>query len=106
MCRAGSEAVRSWWRNRNSHVIDGGNFGAPPNPPAAWSKSPASVSTAEATVSSSTGVGGSAAPMLSASRPAISPAAPRTRAPSSRQACEIAASTWRKLGMPWRGCGG
>ena len=30
-------SVRSWWRSRNSSTIEGGNFGAPPNPPCAAS---------------------------------------------------------------------
>ena len=33
MDSATADPVRSWWRSRNSSTIDGGNFGAAPNPP-------------------------------------------------------------------------
>ncbi len=46
ICSAPSAPVRAWWRNRNSITMDGGNFGAPPNPPRCGSYSRVSPSSA------------------------------------------------------------
>ena len=42
---ASASPVRAWWRSRCSSAIDGGNFGAPPNPPRAGSYVAASART-------------------------------------------------------------
>ena len=95
-CSTCPDPVRSWWRSRNSSVIDGGNFGAPPNPPFTASNSPTSACTAASSASVSSPAGGRAAAALSASRAAICPAELRTRAPSSVHACVTAVSRRRK----------
>ena len=52
--------VRSCWRSRNSSAIDGGNFGAPPNPPRSGSNVAASAAAARS--SSIRGRAGSPSP--------------------------------------------
>jgi hypothetical protein len=85
--------VRSWWRSRNSSTIDGGNFGASPNPPYPGSNDSPRVATARSNASGSTDPGGSTAAALSASRAAIWPAELRTLSPSFRHAVVTALSS-------------
>src|ERR1700684_2739880 len=49
---AAAPPVRSWWRSRNSHVIEGGNFGARPKPPCSLSNPLARPATAVAVAAS------------------------------------------------------
>ncbi|CAM5718961.1 hypothetical protein SALBM217S_02926 [Streptomyces griseoloalbus] len=104
--RAPSAPVRAWCRSRNSSTMDGGNFGAPPNPPRCASYSRVSPSSACASSCSP----GTSSPPTDSSRPArsrvIFPATSPTSSRRSAQACATPSSTCRNDGMPWRGAGG
>ncbi len=96
-----SDPVRAACRRRNSHTIDGGNFGAPPNPPWTVSSSAASAATAasSAAASGTFPAGGAIAPRAAAMRPELASTSSRR----SRHASPTAASTCRNEGSC--GCG-
>jgi hypothetical protein len=105
MDSACGEPVRSWWRSSDSSCIDGGNFGAPPNPAWRWSNSSASRATAASSTATSTVDSGSAEDR-SVSCATIVRAAFRTSPPRSAQALDTASSSCGKPGIPGRGTGG
>ncbi len=108
MSRATVEPVLAWWRSKNSSTIDGGNFGAPPNPPAArsyWLSRPR-VAVARSSRVGGCCVGRSPRPARSARRPAMVLAAEVTCSRSLSQLSEIAVSTWVNDGIPRVGVGG
>jgi hypothetical protein len=87
-------------------VIGCGNFGAPPQPPFVASKLRWMSSTA---VSRIAGVGVAPDAALRAcpeSCPTSEAADCSMSARCSRHARSMPSSTWRKLGMPWRGVSG
>ena len=115
ICERAVSPVRSWWRSRNSITVHGGNFGAPPNPPARASYCLANVRTAPARIASSVlaaGIGRPAPAPLASADPtaaswAVSSAAyAATSSGRSRQASVIAVRICANDGIPCRGSGG
>ncbi len=90
--------VRSWWRSRNSSTIDGGNFGAVPNPPFLSSNCGTSRSAA---ASNSATEGG---PSPAKSGAATSARAETTRCPAASTSSRLSCQAWATAPSSWVNC--
>ena len=103
---AAGTPVRAWWRSRKASAVDGGNFGAAPNPPRSASNSRTSPYRARCSSCSPGGPAAGFGSARSVSSRWTCPEISSTSARRSTQAWDTEPSSCRKDGIPGRGSGG